>query len=215
MNVYVGLPMYGGAHGLAVRSLLSLQSYLLSKGHTVTFDIVTGGSILPKVRNGIVKRFIDSNADVLLFLDSDMCFESETIEKLINAPFDVSVANYRYRHNTVKYMAQATTTATGALINGDVWYKADLAGTGIMSIKRQAIDGMIAKYPELTYKDSNEQIPCLFDFELKDGEYYGEDYTFCNRLTSTGGQIFILADCYIGHIGDAVYGGNYKEFIRG
>ena len=31
------------------------------------------------------------------------------------------------------------------------------------------------------YNNVNERTDCaLFDFELKNGEYYGEDYTFCN-----------------------------------
>jgi hypothetical protein len=211
MMIYVGIPMYGGAHGLFVRSLLSLQSHLTEKGHTVIFDIVTDGSVLPKVRNGIVKRFIDSNANVLLFLDSDMCFEPQAIEKLINAPFDVSVANYRAKNNTVKYVAER--------INGypaiDGFQQTHRAGTGIMAIKRQTIDGMIAKFPDLVYVDNEVLTPCLFDFKLEEGQYYGEDYTFCERAESAGMEIYILSDCFTGHIGTTVYGGNYKEYLRG
>jgi len=218
MNVYVGIPMYGGAHGLTVRSLLSLQAHLLLKGHEVIFDIVTGGSILPKVRNGIVKRFIDSSADVLVFIDADMVYEPTTIEKLIDAPFDVSVVNYRARSTKETWLSYPITKEgqpVGTTHEGDIWLQTARAGTGIMAIKRRVISSMVEKYPSLVYQDKGETIPCLFDFELSEGQYFGEDYTFCKRLDKIGGQIFILADAYIGHVGDIVYGGNYHEYLKG
>jgi len=218
MNIYLGIPMYGGAHGLTVSCLLASQKHLMELGHTVIVDIVAGGSILPKVRNGIVKRFIDSAADVLVFIDSDMVWEPETLLKLVNAPFDVSVANYRKRSNEVTWLAEPVYEdgePLGKVHNGDIWLQTRRAGTGMMAIRRLTIKEMVGLLPDLVYEENGECIPCLFDFELKDGQYHGEDYTFCRRLESIGGQIFILADAYIGHVGHTVYGGNYHEFLMG
>jgi len=216
MTVYLGIPMYGGAHGLAVGSLLSLQAHLMEKGHTVLFDIVANGSILPKVRNGIVKRFIDSNAEVLVFIDSDMVYEPQAIEKLINAPFDVSVINYRVKSTNVKYMAEAVREeceVVGTVYLGDTWIQTTRAGTGIMAIKRRTIEHITTPY--LSYIDNGVEYHALFDFCLSDGHYYGEDYTFCRRVEAAGGQIFILADADAGHIGDTVYMGNYHNHLKG
>lgn len=204
MIVYLGMPMYGGAHGLTVSCLLSTQKYLMQRGHEVITDIVANGSILTKVRNGIVKRFIDSPADVLLFIDSDMVWEPKDIEKLINAPFDVSVINYRAKNNTVKWMAVDDVVDTGE------WQDVIRAGTGLMAIKRQIIDMMIPFYPQ--YVDQGEMIPCLFDFQCENGQYFGEDFTFCKRVIESGGHIKMLVDAYTGHIGTTVYGGNYQEY---
>lgn len=201
---------------MAVRSLLSLQAHLLAKGHEVIFDIVANGSILPKVRNGIVKRFIDSPADVLVFIDSDMIYQPETVEKLINAPFDVSVANYRGKSANVRYMAEAEREdgeVIGTTFAGDTWIKTTRAGTGLMAIKRRTIEHVATQ--ELAYTDQGVNCHAIFDFCLLNGEYHGEDYTFCRRVEEAGGQIFILADAEIGHIGDTVYFGNYHEHLRG
>lgn len=195
--------MYGGAHGLTVSCLLSLQKHLMSVGHTVITDIVANGSILPKVRNGIVKRFIDGDADVLLFIDSDMLFEPRDIEKLINAPFDISVINYRTKNNAIKWLAVPIDDA------GE-WREVALAGTGIMAIKREAVEKMVVAYPA-SYSDNGVMTPCLFDFVLDDSKYYGEDYVFCKKFTDIGGKIYMLADAYTGHIGNTVYGGNYAD----
>lgn len=206
MIIYLGMPMYGGAHGLTVSCLLSTQKHLMQKGHTLITDIVADGSILTKVRNGIVKRFIDSKADVLLFVDSDMLWQPEDIEKLINAPFDVSVINYRSKNNAVKWLA----VEKGEEVDG--WQNVIRAGTGLMAIKRKIIETMIPQYPQ--YWDRGLLTPCLFDFECVGDQYHGEDYTFCKRVIESGGQIKMLCDAYTGHIGTTVYGGNYKEYLR-
>lgn len=208
--------MYGGAHGLTVGCLLASQKHLMDRGHTVTADIVADGSILPKVRNGIVKRFLDSDADVLVFIDSDMAWEAGTLQKLIEAPFDVSVANYRKRSNEVTYLAVPKLEDgqhVGIQHDGGMWLQCERAGTGLMAIRRRTLEEMILRYPDLEYEDGGETFPCLFNFELAGGQYHGEDYNFCRKLTAIGGQIFMLANAYVGHVGTTVYGGNYHEYL--
>ena len=199
MRIVIGIPMYGGAHGLAVRSLLSLQNRLI-ENHIVEFDIVVNGANLPKVRNGIVERFLDGESDVLVFIDSDMVFSAEDIEKIATAPFDVSVINYRKKCQETQWNA---TGSMGLVHNGDNWLKTELAGTGLMAMSREALKTVKAAHP----------FP--FEFTVADGLEVGEDYTFCKRLTALGGQIFILADAYAAHIGDTYYGGNYHDYLKG
>jgi hypothetical protein len=70
---------------------------------------------------------------------------------------------------------------------------------------------MTRQYPHLRYEDNGEHY-ALFDFVLKDGLYYGEDYTFCGRWVAVGGGIWLYpAD--IGHIGKKIYRGNIKEIL--
>lgn len=200
---------------MAVRSLLALQEALLEADYTVIVDIVANGSILTKVRNGIVKRFIDSPADVLVFIDSDMVYQPETVIKLINAPFDVSVANYRGKSTNVRYMAEPIREdgeCVGTSYIGDTWLQTKRAGTGLMAIKRRTIEHLVCE--ELSYIDQGEVYFALFDFCLLDRQYHGEDYTFCRRVDEAGGQIFMLADAEVGHIGDTVYIGNYHDHLR-
>lgn len=197
--------MYGGAHGLAVRSLLSLQKYLLERDYDVEFDIVANGSRLPNVRNGMVNRFLASGADKFLFIDSDMVYSPEDIEKLINSPFDVSVINYRKKTVDVVWNAEPSIKDGSYSIKvygDDVWLETKQAGTGLMCCSKDALLMVKGKYPHPFY------------FEVIDGEDVGEDYVFCKRLTELGGKIFILPDAYAAHLGDTVYGGNYEEYIK-
>jgi hypothetical protein len=155
---------------------------------------------------------------VLIFIDSDMIWDAATLAKLIDSPFDVAVANYRKRNNEVTWLASPVMDKgqpRGTMYGGDIWLQTIAAGTGMMAIKRHMLDAMIDRYPGLNYEDNGEVFPCLFDFQLSAGQYCGEDYTFCKRVTDMGGQIFILADAYIGHVGTTVYGGNYHEFLQG
>lgn len=218
MTVYIGIAVYGGAHGRFMCALLHLQEYLLAKGYTVLFDIVINGSLLAKIRNEHVKRFIDSNADVFLVLDVDMVFQPEDVEKLITAPFDVAVGNYRIKQEEVVWIDQPIYEdglPKGTTHNGDIWLETAQAGTGIMCIKRHTMLKMVESYPELAYTCKGIQYHALFNLEVIDGAYVGEDYLFCRRLRAIGGQVFMLPDMNVGHVGEAVYSGNYHEYLKG
>lgn len=220
MRVVIGLPMYAGAGGYTLRSLLSLQAAFLARGDEVFFDIESGGSIITKVRNRLVKRFMDSNNDVLVFIDADMVFDAADILKLIDGGKDVAALSYTIRKPGGRFNTERELNEQGVTpvysINGDLWCKAERTGTGIMAITRHAFGRMALHHAGTEYTDDNgQQVLGLFDFAIMDGKYYGEDYLFCKRWRDIGGEIWILTDATVGHVGEYVYSGNYCAALGG
>jgi len=208
MKVYIGIPMYGGAGAEFIRSLMITRLILDKLGYTVEVDMHTGCSVLPKARNEIVKRFMDSGFDVLFFIDSDMAWDVLDFVKLIKSENDFSACAYRSKSEDVTYHCVTNDTL------GD-WIKADAVGTGFMCLKRNVIERMINRYPETLYENEGERFHALFDFQLHGGRYWGEDYTFCRRWRDVGGEINVLTDATIKHIGEKAYTGNYAEHKKG
>ena len=67
---------------------------------------------------------------------------------------------------------------------------------GFMLIKRHVIERMIAHFSHLYFEPKNEKLKhengyCLFDTEIKDGEFWGEDYVFSRRVREAGFEIWI------------------------
>lgn len=212
--------MYAGAGGYTLRSLLSLQAALLARGDEVSFDIEAGGSIVTKVRNRIVRRFMDGNNDILVFIDADMVFDAADILKLIDSGKDVTALAYTTRKPGGRFNTERERDEDGRTpvyrINGDLWCKADRTGTGIMALTRNAFGEMAANYGKTEYADDDgTPVLGLFDFSIIDGKYYGEDYLFCKRWRDIGGEIWILADATVGHVGEYVYNGNYCSALGG
>ena len=211
--------MYQGAGGLTISSLLLLQEKLLERGDTVHFDIEMGGSIITKVRNRIVRRFLESENEYLVFIDSDMVFEAKDILALIDSDADLCAINYRYRKPEMKWSARPEFDDNGDIQavkdkKGLTWVKTEAAGTGLMAIHRRALEKMAVNYGNLIYDDSGPAL-ALFDFELLDGHYYGEDYLFCKRWKALGGDIWTLADAMVGHVGETAYTGNFQDYLGG
>ena len=69
---------------------------------------------------------------------------------------------------------------------------------------------MREKYKDTAYDDDGKEFYALFDFQVIDRKYYGEDYLFCKRWKDTGGKIWAYP-AKIGHAGRKVYWGKYEN----
>jgi len=100
------------------------------------------------------------------------------------------------------------------------------APTGCMLIKRNVIEKLIAKHPELEIyqptvingkETKKENFYNLFD-TLHDPEtkrYFGEDFGFCQRWTDIGGKVYVYVMDHISHIGDHEYCGRFYDMLTG
>ena len=94
------------------------------------------------------------------------------------------------------------------------------AGTGFMLIKRNVILKMCKNFSETKYKDDighnsklNEYFYALFDtmIDPDSKRYLSEDYTFCRRWQSIGGEIWLDPTIDLDHIGSHTYSGNISN----
>jgi hypothetical protein len=82
-----------------------------------------------------------------------------------------------------------------------------------MMVKRQALEAMVAHYPELQYRDDctgdNTKVSyALFDTMVYDGRFLPEDYSFCRRWRDMGGEIWGDVVSRFDHVGKFVYSGH-------
>jgi hypothetical protein len=100
------------------------------------------------------------------------------------------------------------------------------APTGCMLIKRNVIDKLIAKHPELEIyqptvingkETKKENFYNLFDtlHDLETKRYFGEDFGFCQRWTDIGGKVYVYVMDHISHIGDHEYCGRFYDMLTG
>ncbi len=94
------------------------------------------------------------------------------------------------------------------------------AGTGFMLIKRNAILKMCENFKETKYKNDlnlsselNEYFYALFDtmIDSQSKRYLSEDYTFCRRWQSIGGEIWLDPTIDLDHIGNYTFSGNISN----
>lgn len=212
MRITVGLPTYGGVCGLTVGSLLELQAAFLSRGDVVTFDIVLGGSIIPKTRNKCVRSFLNRGDDYLIFIDTDMAFKAEDILALVDSGNDVAAIPYVTRDGKDTWLmklAIENKEVCAVRQVGRLWVKSLAVGTGLMAIRRRTLTTMA--HHSKKYDDGGE-MAAVFESEIIDNGYHSEDYLFCKRWLALGGEVWSLADAECAHIGDKAYtSGSYLK----
>jgi hypothetical protein len=172
-NVLIATPCYGGlmTH-VYVHSLLKLMSTAGAYGFSVGLLTAAHDSLITRSRNALVKNFLDAKASThLLFIDADIGFEPEAINRLLALDEDVAAGMYPIKVVDWSRMAgvvrpgmseemvrQAGTHFVGVpCVAGEREERGGFvtgryAGTGFMLIKRAAIEKMIAAYPETRYR---------------------------------------------------------------
>jgi len=249
-KLMIGLPAYDHKVGVKMAiSLMQLGQKLMEHGIDVQVNSLCGCSVVSRARNIIAHQFLKSDCDHLMFIDADIEFQVEDVIKLIAHNKEVAVGaypkkgvNWQRIRESVKQTDQPFDDKAIAsfgsdyainfkFINRDAKQIAIENGlirlhdgaTGFMMIKREVIQKMIEKYPELKYNNDlntppelNPHFYAFFDtmIDPKDRRYLSEDYTFSRRWQEIGGEIWLDPSISLNHYGSFNFQGNPQQIIQ-
>lgn len=171
----------------------SLQRLQLPSQTKISF--CQGLSGIAKVRSDIAK---DVEGNWLLFLDSDMEYPPDTLNRLLAHDVDV-VGGMCYRkvppYNPTIYkkqrysedMCYMSTWPENQLI------EVDATGAACLLIKREVLEAL----PDPIFEDSK----------------VSEDMTFCKKARAAGFKVYVDTSLHIGHVGqEKVYGNHFQQY---
>lgn len=218
----IGTPCTGGTvTNLYTQSVLNFQKACLDR-QDVRFDSLAqwGDPLITRARQGLVTQCLcHPTATHLLFIDADVGFKPEQVFRLLKFDADIVAAavprNPREADRSPEpslYFNYVSVNSAPAGRNGFV--KALTAGTGLMLIKRSALEDMVEKYRSLRYKsefasdpaDSRYWSYALFNCLIEtDKGLLNEDESFCRRWTDMGGEIWVDLESALKGEGPVVY----------
>jgi hypothetical protein len=247
MKVLIGTPVYDEQVLVPYHlSILTMLAHFRRTRPAAQFDSsLTAAALVTHARNVMATRVLQEPSYThLLFIDADMGFRPELIEKMI--AFDEPVVGCVYPKRLYDHarLAEAARTAPdidtaraiaqpyvgGAddllagedgrpLIRGD-FARARRAGTGIMLIRRDALETLRRTFPELwtddpagAYRPMGVQgaFQVFEPMQTATGLFCSEDYAFCLRwVEGCGGEIWSCFNEPIRHVGRERYTGNYQ-----
>jgi len=232
VKLMIGSPTYGyKCYTPFAEALIRLEKMVAKeKDLEIEYKFIYQESLITRARNTIVSYFLKSDCTHLMFIDSDIDFHPEDVIKMARTDKDVLVGAY-----PLKYLIpqegksdQACFDYSVNLLQQTVSIEKNImeilyGATGFMIIRRDVIEKMIEKYPELEYiSDFNNSdykskchalFDCIIDPETK--RYLSEDYTFCKRWRDMGGKIHLDVTINLTHIGTKTYDGSiYMKFIE-
>lgn len=205
---FIATPTYDGkVHAHYMTSIVDLCGLLSNIGYEPMLNVASGGALLAANRNKMLQLFWNSGAEYLLFVDSDLGFNSMQILNLIQSKKDISGGLYPTRDGK-KYNFIPDVEEDGRIkfCKETNLLKMLNIPAGFMLISRHGVEVLFNKFENLKYKDviaSNdiEDIHCIFNTELENGHFWGEDYTFCKRVHEAGLDIWIDPTIEFNHAG--------------
>jgi len=176
-KIFLGMPMYGGMlTENTMHGLLQLQQWSMAKGVGMRVQTMGNESLITRARNTIVSMMMDQKdyvATHLLFIDADIGFSAQNIERLLCADKDVVCGIYPRKHvhfEKIREVLKENPNASddeievkslGYNLNFDDpknvqmengFCKVSEAATGMMLVKREVFRTMMKKFPERKYQ---------------------------------------------------------------
>jgi hypothetical protein len=223
-RILIGTPTYNGQ--LTVQYTRSLMGLWALIGETADWR-TTKATLVGWARNVFASAVLEEGYSHLLFIDADVEFPADIVQRMI--AFDAPVVAAVYPHRALDvpaFHAQAQRhgdpgTAMAAALTYPVnletphiqrgeFYRADTAPAGLMLIRREVFEALRDAYPEL-YRPTGDSyyaaqglshvLQCFEALSDAHGIAMSEDVSFCRRWRAIGGEIWALFDERIGHVG--------------
>lgn len=217
MKLFVGVPAYDGKLcAETVRALLNEQAAAQTAGIEFQVRFLPGCSLITQARNQLAADFMESDADVLLFLDADVGFEPGAMLRLVSHPAEVVGGAYRLKQDDEAYPViwadrpeLWADPATGLL-------EVQAVPGGFLAIRRSALETLAAAHPGRRYAHHGRAYHAWFHAPIEGGSLFGEDVAFCYDWRSVGGQVWLDPELKLTHVGGhRKFDGCVGDWLRG
>jgi hypothetical protein len=205
-KIFIGTPAYSGTvHVQYALSLADTMMHLSINKIPVEVKIHCAGSLLVAERNRLITAFLKTECTHMLCIDSDLGWPPDSVKNMLDKDCDFICGIYPTRRENT-FIFRPETLSNGAVVVDEAkqLLKMLYIPAGFMLIKRCVIEGMIKKFPELYYKPKDPQSLegyCLFNTEVWQGEFWGEDYYFCRKARESGFDIWADPSIEFDHAG--------------
>lgn len=206
-------------------SLIALSHELRNHDIHYVFYPIVFDSLISRARNAAVAHFLESDCTDLLFIDSDIEFEPESVLKLLRHNKEVVSAAYPKKYYVLDRVFYGE-EIVDFVISGNVQMNSDglvectYAPTGFLMIQRGVFEKMTKAYPNLKYSNDINgygDLDTFYDFfqvSVRNGILESEDWGFCSLWRELGGKILMDPTISLGHIGWHKFSGNPWKWCK-
>ncbi len=216
MKLFVAIPAYDGKVTCeTARALLDEQSAATLAGFELSIAFLPGCSLITHARNQLVRDFLATDADKLVFVDADVAWDVGSLLRLAKHPVDFVGGAYRYKSQDESYPVAWSEgaelwadPATGLL-------QVDSLPGGFLCLTRAVFERLAEARPDRAYSQYGHDYHGFFHAPIQDGKMYGEDAAFCADWRSIDGQVWLDPELHLTHVGGVnTYPGHIGNWLR-
>lgn len=194
-RVIVAMPAQGS---VKAKTSLCLAEMCLKYGHRISEVWTLSNTYLHRSREKLMAAAVESDASHLMFIDSDVIFPPDGMERLLRQKKGIIGATYHLKWQGNKVLAHKPLgTKYGAsreprkFLKPNETHEVRALPTGFMLVDLDIVRPV--PQPWFDYGRNTEE------------EWMGEDVFFCELLREHGHQVFLDPTIPVGHVGDWVY----------
>lgn len=215
IRVFLATPAYSGLSAAYTYALFASQQELIENGINANFEIMAENCHVDDSRNVLVRDFLETDCDMLVFLDADLRWSPSDLVKLIKHEADIVAGIYPLKEKDESYPVR--------LFQGEIWansqglVEVEAVPTGFLKISRKVLQKLADKAPGFYGKaDTSERmkVPLIFERTMENSTRWGGDYTFCRKAAQEGFKIWIDPEMTFEHSGDWQFNGCYGDYLR-
>ena len=214
-KLFVALPIYRTVDVHTVKSLIDLVVQQMHHGRfDMMMDTHAGECPIGRCRNDLTHTFLKSDCTHILFVDSDIKFTYEQVEKMLSHDVDIVGGFYTIKQDGPVRLC-CNTLNTVSKPNEDNLVQMKYMGTGFLMVTRRVFEVMAQEMGEsLSYIDDTDHKTVKHDFwrmgvatDPATGKrrWLSEDWQFCQFAIDLGFSIWADAAILLEHCGTAIY----------
>lgn len=215
-KLFVAIPAYDGKVSIKLAyTLAQLMPMALRVGVSVKLGHVSGCSIITMARNMLVDQFLKSDCTDLLFIDADVIAEPDHILRLMaqSGDKDITAGAYPRRRKDKMFFMDLHYDENGDLEFDGSMMRINRVGTGFMLVRRNVVEALAERAQTYLGQDGVSQMANVFEFQLKDGMFVGEDYAFCDAARALGYKVWLDVEISLPHVGTEEFTSDFKTEV--
>ncbi len=165
------------------------------------------GDGIARTRNNLAWHFLtQTQCEFIFFVDSDIPFEPVQLDRIVSHNLPICGGLYPKKQGVLSWVVSSLAGETPALDSHLL--KVREAGTGFLCIRRDVLESMVKKYPEIAYRGDPSPDAQRWDFfpmHAHEGRYLSEDWFFCNRARECGYDVVVDTSVQLRHVGKIVF----------
>lgn len=213
MNVAIAIPTHDYVPAEFAWHLARMTTYTaMQSPEDFEFTIqMVSGTVIQHARESLLKDILTkTNADYVLWIDSDMTFPMESLIQLLSRGEPFVGVNYSKRQVEADYVAFKTIFTEpdeDGKVPPSIKCETTLDSTGIEEVDGLGFGMFLMRTAELMDLPDPKKTPWFHFERLPDGKNIGEDIWFCRLIREMGHKIYVDHDLskLCGHIGQFTY----------
>jgi len=218
VTLSLAIPVYGGVDPHFYSSMLALTARRGERDYRIHLPpALVGESLVCRARNRLACDFLASDATHLLFIDSDLIFSPEHVDRIAaHAARGVPIVAglYPKKQRALGWVCNVLEPCPEP--DEHDLQPVKYAGTGFLCIARSVFEAMMAAYPEARYDpdDGDAWDRDLWEFfpvgirecpETGRRRLLSEDWWFCQRARDLGYEVMMDTRIVLKHVGQFIY----------